>query len=103
MFVSIGKLTVCELEKGPVEIVDLPINIMVIFHSFFVRLPEGTAWYAVWFVSKMMSGRFFSDNHRSAFNVAGTRRRVWGQVPPIGLCAVPLTSSLIHVFFLWPL
>jgi hypothetical protein len=29
-----GKLTVCELEHGPVEIVDLPINSMVIFHSF---------------------------------------------------------------------
>ena len=29
-----GKLTVCELEHGPVEIVDLPIDSMVIFHSF---------------------------------------------------------------------
>ena len=29
-----GKQTVCELENGPVEIVDLPINSMVIFHSF---------------------------------------------------------------------
>ena len=27
-----GKLTVCELENGPVEIVDLPINSLVIFH-----------------------------------------------------------------------
>ena len=29
-----GKLTVCELENGPVEIADLPINSMVIFHSY---------------------------------------------------------------------
>ena len=26
-------VTVCELENGPVEIVDFPINSMVIFHS----------------------------------------------------------------------
>ena len=35
-----GKLTVCELENGPVEIVSFPINSMVIFHSY-VSLPEG--------------------------------------------------------------
>ena len=29
-----GKLTVCELEHGPVEIVDLPSYKMVIFHSY---------------------------------------------------------------------
>ena len=29
------------IENGPVDIVDLPINSMVIFHSFFVCLPEG--------------------------------------------------------------
>ena len=29
-----GKLTVCDIENGPVEIVDLPINSMVIFHSY---------------------------------------------------------------------
>jgi hypothetical protein len=29
-----GKLRVCELENGPVEIVDLPINSMVNFHSY---------------------------------------------------------------------
>jgi hypothetical protein len=34
-----GKLTLCELENGPVEIMDFPINSMVIFHRFFVRLP----------------------------------------------------------------
>ena len=28
------------IENGPVEIVDLPINSMVIFHSY-VKLPEG--------------------------------------------------------------
>ena len=27
-------VTVCELENGPVEIVDLPIDSMVMFHSF---------------------------------------------------------------------
>ena len=31
-----------KLENGPVEIVDLPIKSSVIFHSFFVRLPEGS-------------------------------------------------------------
>ena len=29
-----GELTVCELEHGPVEIVDFPINSMVIFHCY---------------------------------------------------------------------
>ena len=29
------------IENGPVEIVDFPINSMVIFHSY-VKLPEGT-------------------------------------------------------------
>ena len=29
-----GKLTVYNIENGPVEIVDLPINSMVIFHSY---------------------------------------------------------------------
>ena len=29
-----GKLTVCELENGPVEILDLPSYKMVIFHSY---------------------------------------------------------------------
>ena len=33
-------LTVCYWSHGPVEIVDLPINSMVIFHSY-VKLPEG--------------------------------------------------------------
>ena len=38
-----GKLTVCELEHGPVEIVDLPIDSMVIFQfAKCKRLPEGT-------------------------------------------------------------
>ena len=32
--------TVCELENGPVEIVDLPMK-KVMFHLFFVCLPEG--------------------------------------------------------------
>ena len=30
------------IENGPVEIVDFPINSMVIFHSY-VKLPEGTS------------------------------------------------------------
>ena len=36
-------VTVCELENGRVEIVDFPINSMVIFHSS-VGLPEGTIY-----------------------------------------------------------
>ena len=36
----VNELTVCELENGPVEIVDLPSYKMVIFHSY-VSLPEG--------------------------------------------------------------
>ena len=32
--------TVCDIENGPVEIVDFPMNSMVIFHSY-VSLPEG--------------------------------------------------------------
>ena len=35
-----GKHTKSKLEHGPVEIVDLPINSMVIFHRY-VSLPEG--------------------------------------------------------------
>ena len=36
----VSTFTVCELENGPVEIVDLPINSMVIFPSVFCkRLP----------------------------------------------------------------
>ena len=35
-----GKLTVCYIENGPVEIVDLPSYKMVIFYSY-VKLPEG--------------------------------------------------------------
>ena len=35
-----GKLTLCELENCPVEIVSFPINSMVIFHSY-VSLPDG--------------------------------------------------------------
>ena len=44
----VNELTVCELENGPVEIVDLPSYKMVIFHSY-VSLPEGK-WlnYGLW-------------------------------------------------------
>ena len=43
-WVPSGKQTVCELENGPVEIVDLPIKSIVIFHSYvkvYQRDPEG--------------------------------------------------------------
>jgi len=39
------------IENGPVEIVDLPINSMVIFHTYATALPEdiqetyGTWWF----------------------------------------------------------
>ena len=37
-----GKLTVCELEHGPVEIVDLPsYKMVVIFHSFMLTFTRG--------------------------------------------------------------
>ena len=29
------------IEHGPVEIVDLPINSMAIFHSYVKKIPEG--------------------------------------------------------------
>ena len=46
-------LTVCELENGPVEIVDLPINSMVDFSSALCkRLPEGIWGAQVVFVAK---------------------------------------------------
>ena len=35
-----GKLTVCDIENGPVEIVSFPALRMVMFHSY-VSLPEG--------------------------------------------------------------
>ena len=39
--VSSGKRLQKAIEHGPVEIVDLPINSMVIVPSVFVCLPEG--------------------------------------------------------------
>jgi len=40
-WVPSGKRLQFAIENGPIEIVDLPINSMVICHSFFVCLPEG--------------------------------------------------------------
>ena len=36
-----GKLTVCDIENGPVEIVDLPSHNMVIFHRFLGLFTRG--------------------------------------------------------------
>ena len=50
-----GKLSQFAIGNCPVEIVDLPINSMVVFHSY-VCLPEGmgiVCWYVyqcIWFI-----------------------------------------------------